>query len=112
MARKRFSTELKEILNKIPEDKKPIAARIADEIIFMHSTLEDLRKHIKEHGTVEEFKQGKQEFLRESPALKSYNTTIQRYSQLTKQLSDMLPKEQQAQSASAIYDFIKEGGSL
>ena len=112
MARKRINTELKEILEKVPEDKKAIAGRIADELIFMQDTLTDLKKQIKEYGTVEQFIQGKQQFLRESPALKSYNTTIQRYSALYKQLTDLLPKEQEAEKANAIYDFIKEGGSL
>ena len=109
MARKRINTELKEILERIPEDKKAIAGRIADELIFLQGTLADLKKQIKETGTVERFEQGKQSFLRESPALKSYNVTITRYSQLYKQLSDMLPAEKEAQKANAVYDFIKEG---
>lgn len=109
MARKRTSTELKEILEKIPEDKKTIAGRLADELVFMQATLSDLKKQIKEHGTVELFEQGKQKFMRESPALKSYNTTIQRYSALYKQLTDLLPKEQEVQKSNAVYDFLKEG---
>ena len=107
MARKKISTELKEILEKVPEDKKTVAGRLADEIIFLQATLADLKKQIKEYGTVELFVQGKQQFLRESPALKSYNATIQRYSALYKQLTDLLPKEQEAEKANAIYDFIK-----
>ena len=109
MARKRTSTELKEIIEKIPEDKKPIAQRLADELIFMQQTLADLKKQIKEGGTVERFEQGKQNFLRESPALKSYNTTIQRYAQLYKQLTDLLPKEEPVKNAGELYDFLKEG---
>lgn len=109
MARKKISTELKDILEKIPQDKQTIAGRLADELIFMQATLADLKKQIKEYGTVELFEQGKQKFLRESPALKSYNTTIQRYSALYKQLCDLLPKEQEAEKANALYDFLKEG---
>lgn len=109
MARKKISTEIREILEKIPEDKKAIAARIADEIIFLQGTLADLKKQIKEYGTIELFKNGKQEMLRESPALKAYNISIQRYSALYKQLADMLPAEKEAEKANAVYDFIKEG---
>ena len=76
----------------------------------MQQTLADLKKQIKENGTIEHFEQGKQSFLRESPALKSYNMTIQRYSALYKQLTDLLPKEQEAEKAGRLYDFIKEGG--
>ena len=109
MARKRINSELKDILEKIPADKQTIAARLADELIFMQSTLADLKKQIKEGGTVERFEQGKQSFLRESPALKSYNTTIQRYSALYKQLTDLLPKDEPVKNAGELYDFLKEG---
>ena len=112
MARKRINTELKDILARMPEDKKAIAGRIADELIFMQATLAELKKQIKENGTIEHFEQGRQSFLRESPALKSYNTTIQRYSALYKQLTDLLPKEQEAEKANAIYDCIKDGGAV
>lgn len=108
MARKKINTELKEILQKMPEDKKAIATRLADELIFMRETLEDLKAQVKKYGTIEHFEQGKQSFLRESPALKSYNATIQRYSQLYKQLTDMLPKEQATQQVNPLYDFLKE----
>lgn len=109
MARKRINSELKDILEKIPADKQTIGARLADELIFMQSTLADLRKQIKEGGTVERFEQGKQSFMRESPALRSYNTTIQRYSALYKQLTDLLPKEEPVKNAGELYDFLKEG---
>lgn len=109
MARKKISTELKNILEKVPEDKKTIAGRLADELIFMQATLADLKKQIKENGTVEHFEQGKQNFLRESPALKSYNVTLKSYSNLYKQLTDLLPKDQATKKENELYDFIKEG---
>lgn len=40
---------------------------------------------------VEKFKQGKQEFLREQPALKAYNATMKNYNVTIKQLSEFLP---------------------
>lgn len=109
MARKKINTELKKILERIPENKKTIAGRLADELIFLQSTLTDLKKQIKDNGTVEHFIQGKQNFLRESPALKSYNNTLKSYSNLYKQLTDLLPKEQETNKDNAIYDFLKEG---
>lgn len=111
MARKRISTELKEVLTKIPEDKQTIAARLVDELVFMQKTLADLKRQIDENGTVELFEQGKQSFMRESPALKSYNTTIRQYSALYKQLCDLLPKDEPKQT-SDVYEFIKNGGGL
>lgn len=109
MARKRINTELKEVLQKIPDDKQAIAARLIDELVFMQKTLQQLKRQVDENGTVELFEQGKQSFMRESPALKSYNTTIQRYSNLYKQLTDMLPKDDSPKS-NAVYDFLKGDG--
>jgi len=73
----------------------------------MALTLDDLKIQVEEGGTVEMFKQGSQEFLRESPALKAYNTTVQRYSLLYKQLTELLPKEAQEGKENALYEFIK-----
>ncbi len=110
MARRKLSTELKQILEKIPEDKKLVAGRLCDEIIFLQETLSDLKEQVRETGTVEHFIQGKQDFLRESPALRSYNNTLKQYSALYKQLCDLLPKEDAgAKATNPVYDFIKEG---
>ena len=98
---------LTELVELVPAEKKPVAKKLITELNFMSSTLAQLRKMVKETGAVELFKNGKQEMLRESPALKSYNTTVQRYSLLYKQLVDLLPKEERkAEEVSALYDFI------
>ena len=99
--------QFNKILKQVPEDKKPIAASLVKELTFMALTLDDLKVQVKEGGTVELFKQGSQEFLRESPALKAYNTTVQRYSLLYKQLTDLLPKTAQDTQENALYEFIK-----
>ena len=101
--------ELDDIIKLIPDDRKHIARKLADEIAFMGETLDELKTMVRQSGTVELFKQGKQEFLRESPALKGYNTTIQRYSLLFRQLADLLPKQTQDNADSALYEFIKQG---
>lgn len=103
----RLKRQFNKILKQVPEDKKPIAASLIKELTFMALTLDDLKLQVEEGGTVELFKQGKQEFLRESPALKSYNTTVQRYSLFYKQLTDLLPKAAQDAKENALYEFIK-----
>lgn len=99
--------QFNKILKQVPEDKKPIAESLIKELLFMTNTLDDLKEQVEERGTVDLFKQGSQEFLRESPALKAYNTTVQRYSLLYKQLSDLLPKGQTESKDNALYEFIK-----
>jgi len=97
-----------EILKKIPEDKRYIGEKLIGELSFMEKTLERLKKTIADNGEVEHFTQGKQDFLRESPALKAYNTTVQRYSVMYRQLTDLMGKSAEAEKSNAIYDFLKE----
>lgn len=99
---------LKKIANNVPSDKKLIADSIIKELSFMAYTLEELRQNVKENGAVDYFINGKQEMWRESPALKSYSTMIQRYSLLYKQLTDLLPKSSDVQNSSELIDFLNE----
>lgn len=111
MARRKTVPELEAILEKIPSDKQYIGRKLIDELVFMQDTLTMLKRKIKENGTEEVFIQGKQQFVRETPALKSYNTTVQRYSSLYKQLTDLMPKSVEPEKSNAVYDFIKGGSS-
>lgn len=105
---KKQITELNEIIQQVPADKRVIAANLVEEIVFMYETMEDMKSKIRQYGTVELFEQGKQKFLRENPAVKSYNTTIQRYSTLYKQLTELLPKTVQAPPGSELLEFINQ----
>ena len=108
MARKTMNAEFREILEKIPDDKKVIGKKLIEELSFMEKTLASLKRQIEENGELEHFQQGKQDFLRESPALKGYNTTVQRYSVMYRQLTDLMGKTQEAEKSNAVYDFLKE----
>ena len=108
MARKTMKAEFREILEKIPDDKKVIGKKLIEELSFMEKTLASLKRQIEENGELEHFQQGKQDFLRESPALKGYNTTVQRYSVMYRQLTDLMGKTQEADKSNAVYDFLKE----
>lgn len=101
-------TSFDQILKKIPEDKRYIGEKLIAELTFIETTLEKLRAQIAETGEVEHFQQGKQDFLRESPALKAYNTTVQRYSVMYRQLTDLMGKSAEAEKSNAVYDFLKE----
>lgn len=111
MARTNISKDmkqLKELLKQIPKDRQPIAESIYNELSFMQKTLNSLKKQVEEDGPVSMFKQGSQEFLREHPALKGYNTTVQRYSLLYKQLTDLLPPAEAPKETDPLLEFIKE----
>lgn len=99
--------KLKALLKNIPEDRQPIADGLYNELVFMQNTMIILKKQVEEEGAVSMFKQGAQEFLREHPALTAYNKTIQRYSQVYKQLIDLLPKTDEGKQTDPLMDFIK-----
>lgn len=108
MTRKKLA-ELKEIVSRVPEDRQAIASRLSEELRFMGDTLEELKKKVKEYGTVELYENGKQKFLRENPAVKSYNTMIQRYATLYKQLTDLLPKGTATAAGNDLLEFMNTG---
>ncbi|PKG22735.1 hypothetical protein [Niallia nealsonii] len=99
--------KLKTLLRQIPKDRLPIAQSLYNELVFMQNTLDTLKAQVDKDGPTAMFKQGSQEFLREHPALKGYNTTVQRYSLLYKQLVDLLPPSDTGQKNDALIDFIK-----
>ena len=98
---------LKKILKNIPKDRQPIGQSLFNEISFMQNTLVKLKEQVEADGPTSMFKQGSQEFLREHPALKGYNTTIQRYSLLYKQITDLLPKVEDKKEDDPLIKFIK-----
>ena len=105
--------KLRQILKLVPTDRKFVGEKLIAELHFMDATLAALRATVTEKGVVEDFEQGKQKFMRESPALKAYNTTIQRYSLLYKQLCDLLPKpEATDKSKDELIEHLRNIGSI
>lgn len=86
--------ELDNILKKIPDEKKDAAQLIYNELAFILLTIEDLKKEIQEKGAVEHFINGKQDFLRESPAMASYTKLMKTYDTFYKNLINLVPKEE------------------
>jgi len=99
---------LNAIIDQVPADRQAIARNLVAEIVFMADTLAKLKSDIENNGVVEKFEQGKQSFMRESPAVKSYTTMVNRYGSLFKQLCDMLPKTTERPPESELLAFINE----
>lgn len=99
---------VEKVLEEIPEERQAMAQSLYDELSFMQATMDQLKQQVKEHGAVDYFKQGAQEFWRESPALTAYNKSVQRYNQTFKQLLDMLPDPEDKPQSDELMDFIKE----
>ena len=100
---------LKRLFKNLPKDKMKAADGLIQEAAFMKVTLEETRYVIDQEGILEKFEQGAQKFLREHPATKVYNTMIQRYATVCKQLFDMIPDpEAGKQAEDELMAFVKK----
>lgn len=83
---------IKATIETLENDKKVLCMSLLNEIIFMQTTLDDLKKQVDEKGVVTKMCQGKYDIERANPALNQYNTLIKNYSSCIKQLNELLPK--------------------
>ena len=89
---KKFIEKLKSFCKDLSEDEETLAMALIEEIAFMKITMEDLKEEVNLNGVITEMTQGEYSISRENPALKSYNTTVQRYNASIKQLDEFLNK--------------------
>ena len=83
---------LKDTIKKMDGDKKALAEGLFNELIFMKDTLSKLKEDVETLGTIVPMCQGKYDIERCNPSLQSYNSLIKNYNTTSKQLFDMLPK--------------------
>lgn len=111
MAKKKIADikELKEVFEKVNNNKSKLALNLLDKADFMNKTLIDLEKKVNEDGVVTTMSQGSYEIDRENPALKAYNTTIKNYTSIIKQIVDLLPENEDKQVGEDLLKFIASG---
>ena len=90
---KREIERISELYKDLEGNKKKVADGLIEEAGFIRKTLKDLKLIVLKDGPIDEMEQGSYSILREHPAMRTYNSTIQRYSSIIKQLTDLLPKE-------------------
>ena len=100
---------IKKLYKEFNKDKAKILEGLINEAAFMKLTLEEIRIDISKNGLTELFEQGEQKFNRERPEVKQYTTFIQRYSQVMKQLIDLLPPEEKKEEEDKLMAFVKKG---
>lgn len=99
---------LNDIFQDLDENKKKAAEGLIQEAAFMRSTLAELKNDINNNGPIDEMEQGDYTILRESPAVKTYNTMIQRYTTTMKELLNLFPKEVQKAMDDGFDAFVNE----
>lgn len=106
---KKEISKLQKLFRALPKEKQKAIEGLIQEAAFMRVTLEEARYIIDREGVLELFEQGSQRFLREHPATKVYNTMINRYSAVCKQLFDMVPDADDAKKAEdELIAFVKQ----
>jgi hypothetical protein len=98
--------ELDELIKLAPQSRQKVAKDLVIELKFMNKTMQRLKEVVENGEILEEFNQGKQSFIRENSALKSYNTTIQRYSLVYRQLMELIDKNPSPADDSELINFI------
>lgn len=97
----------------IDANKRLTAKGLIEEASFMKATLQELKEMIDKQGPIDEMPQGEYSILREHPALKSYNTMVQRYTNIINQLTNLHPKEETKQEVDDGFDdFLKKRDAM
>lgn len=110
---KKEIAKLNRIFKNIGEDKKKLCENLIKNAAFMAITLEELQNDINENGPIGTYINGNGfKVSQETPAQKSYNAMINRYTAVIKTLVDLLPddKTETANKAGeALAAFIAKG---
>lgn len=101
--------KLKKLFKDIEENKKNLVESLIYNAAFMSVKLEDLSNYIMENGIKEEYQNGENQFgYKESVEMKTYNTIIKNYTNVIKQLTDLLPEKKQKEIGDELDKFNAE----
>lgn len=97
-------SRLRRVFKSIEPGRKAVANGLIPRAAFLRASLEELERDLRADGFTEGFQQGEQApYIRERPASRIYASMNQQYQKITKQLTELLPKE--APKAKAGDDF-------
>ena len=92
---KRIKAEIKKfkkMFGNIPKDMIPLSDKLIEQCAFMCVAMDELQETLNNEGTTIVTPTG---LTKDHPAVKSYNMFVKSYNQVTKQLLDMLPSQDQ-----------------
>ena len=94
---KKERDKLNRLFQNIPKDSKTLCEGLINNAAFMFVTLNELQEEVKQNGAMLKATSGNGfEIVKDNPAYKAYNTMISRYTVIIKQLSDLLPGDNNA----------------
>ena len=105
---KNFKKTREEIEN-LPDGKKERGLALLDKAEFMDEELRKLQEILKEKGWVEEYQNGANQCgLKKSSEADVYNGMIKNYNSTLKQIADLFPAENKAESGDPLMSFLKK----
>ncbi|WP_131022913.1 hypothetical protein [Clostridioides difficile] len=102
-------SRLKKNYKDLEKEKIKILDGLVNEAAFLKISLEETREILTKEGLTEIFKQGKQEFERERLQVKIYLNFMKLYSNVMKQLIDIIPSDMKQEEEDELIKFIKKG---
>ncbi|HBF0842775.1 TPA: hypothetical protein KON86_002308 [Clostridioides difficile] len=102
-------SRLKKNYKDLEKEKVKILDGLVNEAAFLKISLEETREILTKEGLTEIFKQGKQEFERERLQVKIYLNFMKLYSNVMKQLIDIIPSDMKQGEEDELIKFIKKG---
>ncbi|MDN9186454.1 hypothetical protein KLK12_18575 [Clostridioides difficile] len=102
-------SRLKKNYKDLEKEKVKILDGLVNEAAFLKISLEETREILTKEGLTEIFKQGKQEFERERLQVKIYLNFMKLYSNVMKQLIDIIPSDMKQEEEDELIKFIKKG---
>ena len=100
---------IKKLINTLPDAKKSLAMGLLDKAVFMDEELGKLQDILKEKGWVEEYQNGANQCgLKKSSEADVYNGMIKNYNSTLKQIADLFPAENKAESGDPLMSFLKK----
>ena len=105
---KKELVKIRKIFKDMPKDKLNIVSSLMQNAAFMAVTLEDLQQAINDNGVISTYQNGANQWgTKKSPEAEMYNALIKNYSSIIKQLTDLLPKENQNVVNDELVEFLK-----
>lgn len=107
---KKELAKLNKIYKDIDGDKKKVAENLIQNAAFMSVSLKEIQEAINIKGYTEEYQNGEhQKGKKKAPEVEIYNTMIKNYTNVIKQLLDLLPKGTEIED-DGFEDFIYNRG--
>ena len=106
-------TKLNGIYSKLETKTKKAVSSLINEAAFMAASLHELRELINEKGYTEEYQNGQnQSGIKKCSEVEIYIQLSKNYMSITKQLTDLLPKEEPIPKDDGFDDFVKKRSDL